>query len=149
LQDEVLKENLYLEEDYIQFISLLKVSESFLFIDHIGYAIIRNREFKQLLNEFDKNKMANRIIHDKFIELKLIFKKIKDNEFDKELFYSYFSRIKSLYTPIAKQVTEGYELYDEVFDLLLKDEIFDKKTKEEFTTFRDDIMINSKKDTKK
>ena len=42
LQDEVLKEKLYLEEDYIQFISLLKVSESFLFIDQIGYYIIRN-----------------------------------------------------------------------------------------------------------
>lgn len=144
LQDEVLKEKLYLEEDYLQFISLLKVSESFLFIDHIGYVIIRNRDFKPLMDEFDKNKMANRILHDKFIELKFIFNKVKDNEFDKELFYSYFSRIKNLYTTIAKQVTEGHELFNEVFDLVLKDKIFDKKIKEELTAFRDDIMANHK-----
>ena len=148
LEDEVLKENLCLEEDYIQFISLLKVSESFLFIDHIGYAIIRNRDFKSLMDEFDKNKMANKMLHDKFIELKFIFKKTKDNEFDKELFSSYFSRIKSLYSPIAKQVTEGYELFGEVFDLVLKGKLLDKKTKEEFSAFRDDIMINRKKDKK-
>jgi len=144
LQDEVLKEKLYLEEDYLQFISLLKVSESFLFIDYIGYAIIRNRDFKPLMDEFDKNKMANRILHDKFIELKFIFNKVKDNEFDKELFYSYFSRIKSLYSNIAKQVTEGYELFDEIFDLVLKGNLFDKKTKEEFTSFKGDIMANHK-----
>ena len=149
LNDEVLKENLYLEEDYIQFISLLKVSNSFLFINQIGYAISRNRDFERLLDEFDKNKMANRILHDKFIELKFIYKQIKDKEFDKELFYSYFSRIKSLYTPLAKQVTEGYELFDEVFDLLSKDQLFDEKSKEEFTAFKDDIMANLKKDKKK
>lgn len=146
LQDEVLKEKLYLEEDYIQFISLLKVSESFLFIDQIGYSIIRNRDFKTLFDEFDKNKTANKILHDKFIELKFIFNKVKDNDFDKVLFYSYFSRIKSLYTPLAKQVTEGYELFDEIFDLVLKSNLFDKKAKEEFTSFKDDIMANRKKD---
>ena len=123
LEDEILKENLYLEEDYIQFISLLKVSESFLFIDQIGYAIIRNRDFESLMNEFDKSKMANRILHDKFIELKFIYKKTKDNEFDKKLLNSYFNRIKNLYTPLAKKVTEGYELYDELFDLLVDEPI--------------------------
>ena len=145
LQDEVLKEKLYLEEDYLQFISLLKVSESYLFIDHIGYAIIRNRDFKPLMDEFDKNKMTNRILHDKFIELKFIFNKVKDNEFDKDLFYSYFSRIKSLYTPLTKQVTEGYELFDEIFDLILKSNLLYKKAKEQFTSFKDDIMANRKK----
>ena len=148
LNNKVLKEKLYLEEDYIQFISLLKVSDSFLFINQIGYAIIRNRDFEPLINKFDKNKMANRILHDKFIELKFIYKKVKDNEFDKELFYSYFSRIKSLYIPLAKQVTWGYQLYDEVFNLLSKDQLFDEKAKEEFTAFKNDIMVNRKKKKK-
>jgi len=148
LNNKVLKEKLYLEEDYIQFISLLKVSNSFLFINQIGYAIIRNRDFEPIINKFDKNKMANRILHDKFIELKFIYKKVKDNEFDKELFYSYFSRIKSLYIPLAKQVTWGYQLYDEVFNLLSKDQLFDEKAKEEFTAFKNDIMVNRKKKKK-
>jgi len=149
LNNKVLKEKLYLEEDYIQFISLLKVSNSFLFISQIGYSIIRNRDFEPLINKFDKNKMANRILHDKFIELKFIYKKVKDHDFDKELFYSYFSRIKSLYTPLAKQVTEGYGLYDEVFDLMSKDQLFDEKTEEEFTAFKNDIMVNRTKKKKK
>ena len=51
-----------------------------------------------------------------------------------------------MYTPLAKQVTEGYELFDEIFDLVLKSNLFDKKAKEEFTSFKDDIMANRKKD---
>ena len=62
---------------------------------------------------------TNQIFHDNFIELKLIFNKTKNNEHDKNVCAQYFQMIYVLYNFLIKYVTEGFELIDEVLDLLL------------------------------
>ena len=142
--DELLKEDLYYQEDYLQFFSLLRASDSLLFINHFGYAKIRYRDRKSLMSNFHNPKRINKIFHDNFTELKLIYQKTKDNVHDKGVCYDYFLNIRNFYRTVTRYITQGYELFDEVFDLLLKSPYFSDKRKKEFFDFRKKMYVRRK-----
>ena len=140
--DEVLKENLSMQEDLLQFFSLLRVSDSLLYINHFGYAKMKYEDKQSLMSNLHNPKRVNKIYHDKFIELKLICQKTKDDVHDKGVCYNYFTNIRYYYHTVTKYITQGYELFDEVFELLLKSPFFNRK--KEFKNFRKKMYVRRK-----
>ena len=71
--DETLKINLYMNEDLIQLFSVLRVSNSLLFINNIGYVKLEENNNESLFSEHNNPKFANQIFHDNIIELKFLY----------------------------------------------------------------------------
>ena len=117
--DDILKENLYMQEDAMTLFCLLRVANSMIIIDDIGYYYMFGKNSKSLMTSVSNQNFANQIFHDNFIELKLIFNKTKNNERDKNVCAQYFQMIFNLHRNFVPFVTKGFELFDEVFDLLL------------------------------
>ena len=142
--DEVLKENLYMQEDLLQFFALLRVSDSLLYINQFGYGKIQYEDNHSLMSNIQSGEKANKIYYDNFIELKLICQKTKNEVHDKGVCYNYFTNIRLYYQAIANYITKGYELFDEVFDLLLKSPFFSDERKKEFSDFQKRMYVNRK-----
>lgn len=144
MEDYTLKEKLNTQEDAMTLFCLLRVANSLMFIEEIGYAYLFGINPKSLVSKWSDSNSANNILHDIFIELRLIFKKTKNNEHDKDTCFAFFKLISDLHLNVAKYVTKGYELFDEVFDLLLQCPFFKKEQKNEFNAFKKQIMVNRK-----
>ena len=142
--DDILKQNLYINEDIIQLFSLLRVTHSLLFINHIGYIKFNRDENKLLLRNIRRNpSYANRIFHDNFIELKFLFDRTKNDKHDKAICLDYLKTFLIQYGPITRHITKGYELFDNVFDSLLNYDYFDEDQKAQLDEFKNRIIINS------
>ena len=137
--NDILNENLSFQEDAMQLFCLLRVAKSLIIMKDIGYYYLRRNVAKP---SFDNS--ANKIFHDNFLELKLIFNKTENNKYDKDICLAYFKMIDSLYNSVAKYITEGYELFDEVFNLLLNCQHFDTYSKNKFNNLKNKMMINRK-----
>ena len=70
------------------------------------------RTAKAVGKDIDAN-FVNQILHDNFVELKLLFNKTENNEHDKGVCIEFFQIICNLHSKIAPFVTKGYELFDE------------------------------------
>lgn len=140
--DETLKENLYMHEDLIQLFSLLRVANSLLYINNIGYVKFKFGN-RPSLQDNNKNPLfANQIFHDISFELNFIYEKTYNNRKDKKICYAFFIMAKNYYTPLIKYITEGFELIDQVFNLLINSNYFSKDIQYRFKKFRDKIMNN-------
>ena len=98
----------------------------------------------QQSNFVNSPKTANRIFHDNFLELKFLFNKTKNNAHDKAICLDFLNMNKNLYSSVINNITEGYELFDEVFNLLLNSGYFNLKQKEKIKESRQKIMKNYK-----
>ena len=140
--DDTLKENLCMQEDTMILFCLLRVSESLLIIEDIGYAYLLGLNNKSLVSRMRNRDYANDILHDNFVELKLFFKKTENNEHDKGVCVEFFQIICNLHSKLAPFVTKGYELFDEVFNLLLESPYYNEEQKNKFNTLKKSIMTN-------
>ena len=141
--NDILNENLSFQEDAMELYCLLRVAKSLFIMKDIGYYYLRRKVYKP---SFDNS--ANKKFHDNFLELKLIFNKTENNKHDKNICFAYFKMIDCLYNSIAKYITKGYELFDEVFNLLLNCKHFDINSKNKFNILKNKMMINRKNITK-
>ena len=143
--DDTLKINLYMNEDLIQLFSVLRVANSLLFINNIGYVKIEENNNKSLYNERLNPKYANRIFHDNIIELKFLYYKSHNNKHDKAIILDFLKMSKRNSYNISIYINEGFELFDEVFNLLLNSNFFSKKQKLYIKNYKEGLMINRKK----
>ena len=88
--DDTLKENLCMQEDTMILFCLLRVSESLLIIEDIGYAYLLGLNNKSLVSRMRNRDYANDILYDNFVELKLYFKKLKIMNMIKEFVLNFF-----------------------------------------------------------
>lgn len=137
--EDVLKESLYMQEDAMTLFCLLRAANSMIFIDDIGYYYMLGLNPKSLCVKEGDSNFANQILHDNFFELKLIFKKTKNNEHDKGVCIEYFQMISDLHSKLIPFVNKGFELFDEVFDLLLNCPFFNEQTKYQFRIFKEKL----------
>lgn len=144
MEDYTLKEKLNTQEDAMTLFCLLRVAHSLIIIEEIGYAYLFGINPKSVVSKWKDSNSANNILHDIFIELRLIFKKTKNNEHDKGACFAFFKLISDLHLNLVQYVTKGYELFDEVFDLLLRCPFFNREQKNEFKILKKQIMINRK-----
>ena len=140
--DETLKENLYMHEDLIQLFCLLRVANSLLYINNIGYTKFKFGNGISLQDNSRNSLFANQIFHDISFELKLIYEKTHNNRKDKKICYAFFIMAKNYYTPLINHISKGFELIDQVFTLLINSIYFRNDIKYRFKKFRDKIMNN-------
>ena len=144
MEDYTLKEKLNTQEDAMTLFCLLRVANSLIIIEEIGYAYLFGINPLSLIMKWSDSNTANIIFHDIFIELRLIFKKTENNEHDKDTCFAFFKLINGIHFNKAQFVTKGYELFDEVFDLLLHCPFFKKEQKYEINVLKKKLMINRK-----
>ena len=145
IEDDTLKEKLYSQEDAMTLFCLLRVANSLIIIEDIGYVYLLGLNNKSLMSKMYDSNSANLIFHSNFYELRLLFKKTKNDSHDKNVCVAYFQMIINLHSKLAKYVTKGYELFDEVFTLLLKCPFYGNEKKNYIKIFYDMIMTNRKK----
>ena len=138
--DDILNESLYMQEDAITLFCLLRVANSLIIIDDIGYYYALGLNHKSLVSKIENCSFANQVLHSNFIELKLIFNKTKNNEHDKGACVEYFKMICNLHFKLIPFITKGFELFDEVFDLLLNCPYFNEENKDKFRNFKNRLM---------
>ena len=128
--DDTLKEKLNMQEDAMNLFCLLRVADSLTIIEDIGYGYLLGLNDKSLIVSWvrDSNH-ANQVFHDNFVELRFLFKKTENNELDKGVCIEFFQMICNLHSKLASFVTKGYELFDEVFNLLLQSPYFNEEKK--------------------
>ena len=140
---ELLNEHLFFNEDLLQLFCILRVANSFLFINDIGYLKLKKiKEVKSLIDNFNNPKYANKILHDNFIEVKFIFNKTDNNKHDKAISCQFLRMTENLYSNIFKNVTQGFELFKEVFNQFLNSEYLSTSQKIELEQLRRNILRN-------
>ena len=133
-----------MNEDLIQLFSVLRVANSLLFINNIGYVKLKENNNKSLFSERLNPKFANRIFHDNIIELKFLYYKSYHNKHDKAIILDFLKMSKRNYYNISIYINEGYELFDEVFNLLLNSNFYNKRQKSYIKNYKKGLMINRK-----
>ena len=140
--DETLKENLYIHEDLIQLFCLLRVANSLLYIDNVGYCKFKSRDGASLQVRLNNPLLANQVFHDISLELKLIYDKTSYKRKDKKVCYAFFLMARKYYKHLIEHITKGFELIDKVFNLLINSIYFRKDIRISFKQFKDKIMNN-------
>ena len=144
--EDILKKYLFFNEDLLQLFNILRIANSLLFINDIGYIKLnRQKQNNTLFGNMHNPLYANKILYDNFIEVKYIYNKTNNTEHDKETCYEFLKMTKGQYGKILKNITQGYELFDEVFNLLLNSEFIQNKHKKEIQELKDIIMVNHNK----
>ena len=111
-------------------------------IEEIGYGYLLGLNSKSLFCRRNDKNYANKYLHDNFVELRLLFKKTENNEHDKGVCIDFFQIICNLHSKLAPFVTKGYELFDEVFNLLLECPYYNEWQKNKFNILKKSIMTN-------
>ena len=142
--EEILNENLFFNEDLLQLFSVLRVANSFLYINDIGYAKLdKIKKGKSLFESRYNPKFSNKILHNNFIEVRFIYEKTSNNKHEKSICCQFLKMTNYCYSSIFNKVTQGFELFDEVFKLLLNSEYLSRAQKANLVSLRRKIMYNS------
>ena len=144
--DEYLKENIYINEDLIQLFSILIVANSLSFISNIGYVKMSYEQKRSQTYLTESSEFANKVFHDNFLELKFLFEKSRNNEHDKAICIDFLRVNKMLYSSIIKNINDGYEFFDEVFNLLLNSGYYNDFQKYKINYLKNTIMNTKKSD---
>lgn len=140
--NDILKIKLYMNEDLIQLFSILRVANSLLFINYIGYLKLENMNYTSLFNSHHNPKSANRIFHDNIIEIRYLFSKTLNNKKDKSIVLDFIKMSIKNYGAITKYITIGFDFFEETFKLLLASPYYDEKQKSKIEKYKKCIMIN-------
>jgi len=117
--DDILKIKLYMNEDLIQLFSLLRVANSLLFINDIGYLKMEDMNCNSLFISSHKNpNLANSIFHDNIIEVRFLFNKSLNNEKDKSIILDFLKMSNRNYGAISKYITKGFDFFEETFNFI-------------------------------
>jgi len=141
--DDLLKIKLYMNEDLLQLFSVLRVANSLLFINCIGYLKLEGLNSTSLFSSCHNNpKFANRIFFDNLMEIRFLFNKSKNNMKDKSIILEFIKMSKRNYGDISKYITIGFDFFEETLNLLLNSSFYDNKQKLEIKKYKKKLMMN-------
>jgi len=141
--DDVLNIKLYLNEDVLLLFSILRVANSLLFINDIGYLKLEDLNNLSLFSSSHQNpKSANRIFHDNIIEIRFLFNKSKNNNKDKSIILDFIKMSNKNYAAVAKYITLGFDIFEETFNLLLNCPYYDETQKLKIQMYKNNLMRN-------
>ena len=141
LGNDVINENINYHEDTLLLFPLLRVANSLTFLDHIGYAYLQVKNKTSLMEKHYKNDYINDVLHDIFIGVKMVFYLTNNSMHDKACCLSYF-RLVPKSQRLMNHITRGYELFDEVYDLLINSSFYKEEDKINLKNFQKRMMIN-------
>lgn len=139
--NDLLKIDLYINEDLIQLFSILRVANSLLFINYIGYLKL-NRMRPSLFSNRNNPKFANRIFHDNIIEIRFLFNKSKNNKKDKSIILDFIRMSDRCYGQITKHITIGFNFFEDTLNLLLNSSYYNEEQKNKIQKYKNKLMIN-------
>lgn len=140
--DDLLNTKLYMNEDLLQLFSVLRVANSLLFINCVGYMKLEDLNYTSLFSSHKNPSSANRIFFDNIMEIRFLFNKSLDNKRDKSIILEFIKMSKRNYGDIAKYITKGFDLFQETFNLLLNCSYYDKKQKLKIEKYKNKLMMN-------
>jgi hypothetical protein len=88
-----------------------------------------------------KNDYINDVLHDIFIGVKMVFYLTNNSMHDKACCLSYF-RLVPKSQRLMNHITRGYELFDEVYDLLINSPFYKEEDKINLKNFQKRMMCN-------
>ena len=74
-----------MNEDLLQLFSVLRVANSLLFINCVGYLKLEEINYTSLFSSHKNPNLANRIFFDNIMEIRFLFNKSKNNKKDKSI----------------------------------------------------------------
>ena len=132
-----------MNEDLIQLFSLLRVANSLLFINDIGYLKMEDMNCNSLFISSHKNpNLANSIFHDNIIEVRFLFNKSLNNEKDKSIILDFLKMSNRNYGAISKYITKGFDFFEETFNFILNSPYYNKIQINKIKKYRNNLMIN-------
>jgi glycosyltransferase involved in cell wall biosynthesis len=134
-------------EDDVVFYGLTKVSNSFGFLEKIGYYDSNCNDLQNLMAniKFDTNEI-NQIFDSMFTILKYYYYRSEINRKEKLLVaYKFFIKKVYSFQNFIKYIDEGYTLINEVLDLYLECSLLSNSEKYFLVDFKNKIMISEKK----
>ena len=147
MDSEYKYETYQIYEDDVIFYGLTKVSNSFGFLEKIGYYDSNKNDLQNLManikNDTDK---INKIFDSMFMIMKYYYYRSEINRKEKLLVaYKFF--IKKVYSlqNFIKYIDDGYTLINEVLDLYLECSLLSNSEKYFLVDFKNKIMISEKK----
>lgn len=140
--DDFLKIKLYMNEDILQLFSVLRVANSLLFINYIGYLKLEDMNYTSLFSSHKNPKFANSIFHDNIMEISFLFNKSKNNKKDKSIILDFIKMSNRNYGAITKYITIGFDFFEDTINLLLNSSYYDKKQKNKIEKYKNKLMVN-------
>ena len=138
--DDLLRTKLYMNEDLLQLFSVLRVANSLLFINCVGYMKLEELNYTSLFSSHKNPNSANRIFFDNIMEIRFLFNKSLNNKRDKSIILEFIKMSKRNYGDIAKYITNGFDLFQETFNLLLNCSYYDKKQKLKIEEYKNKLL---------
>ena len=140
--EDFLKIKLYMNEDILQLFSVLRVANSLLFINYIGYLKLEDTNYTSLFSSHKNPQFANSIFHDNIMEIRFLFNKSKNNKKDKSIILDFIKMSNRNYGAITKYITIGFDFFEDTFNLLLNSSYYDKKQKFKIEKYKNKLMVN-------
>ena len=140
--DDLLQTKLYMNEDILQLFSLLRVANSLLFINYIGYLKLEGMNYTSLFSCHKNPKSANSIFHDNIMEIRFLFDKSQNNNKDKSIILDFIKMSNRNYGALTKYITIGFDFFEETFNLLLNSSFYDEKQKFKIEKYKNKLMMN-------
>mgnify|MGYP002625514497 CR=1 FL=1 len=147
--DDLLKTKLYMNEDLLQLFSVLRVANSLLFINYIGYLKLEGMNYTSLFSSHQNPKSANSIFHDNIIEIRFLFNKSHNNNKDKSIILDFIKMSNRNYKAITKYITIGFDYFEETLNLLLNSSYYDENQKSKIKKYKNNLMMNKNYPLKK
>ena len=145
IQNYIAKKYLYkkiiIENDVIILFSLFQISNSFQYIDEVGYYyFIQNND--SITNTRYEPEKANRIIYSIFLNIKFLYEKTKSTNFDK--YFCIYKLIQGYdrYKICFKYITNGFRFIKNIFNNLLESNYISENNKLIIRKISKEIFIN-------
>lgn len=139
--NDLLKIELYMNEDLIQLFCILRVANSLLFINHIGYLKLNGKR-PSLFSSRNNPKFTNRIFHDNIIEIRFLFNKTNNNKKDKSIILDFIRMSENCYGQMAKNITIGFNFFEDTLNLLINSSYYNEEQKNKIQKYKNKLMIN-------
>ena len=140
MPEEFHKETYVLHNDDTAFFGIIKMADSYGFLEEIGY-FYNLYNSKSTRHFYFENKYMNNIFHSLFATMKYYYIKSDNNKLEKNnVAYKFF--YKKIYKPYINNInslTEGFDYIIDVLDLYLQCLYFNEEQKTNITIFKNKI----------
>lgn len=139
--EQLLNEKISIENDVIILFSLFKNSKSFQYIDEFGYYYFFTNTDSITNTRYNPTK-SNQIIHSIFINIKFLYENTGNSYFEKYFCLYKLEQGIFRYKKCFKHLNNGYELIENVINILLESNFITLNNKIKIKNITKDLFIN-------
>jgi glycosyltransferase involved in cell wall biosynthesis len=145
MKEKYRKERFFIYDDDVAFYGLIKVSNSYGFLENIGYFYRRDNPKSRMFFLHSSN-YTNKIFRSLFSIMKYYFEQSDNNNLEKNLIaYNFFKVKVNNFIEDLSNLTGEFEYIIDVLNLYLKCPFFDDKQKNNLIFFKNKVKIRKNK----